>query len=62
MATVPRPNSKAVIDMLPKAWGSPISRSTIEPEALLPTRGYSCCRMMMTPIPLMKPDRTGYGM
>ena len=60
MAMVPSPSHSASSEM-PAATreGNSVIISIVITGDLSPTSGYSCCRMMMTPMPLIKPDRTG---
>ena len=59
---VPKPSRSAVTEM-PEATvaGKFATISTTSTGDLLPMIGYICCRIMITPIPLIKPERTGYG-
>ena len=59
-AMVPIPNSRAIILTLSaQALGKLSSMSSVLTGDFLPISGYICCSMMITPMPLIKPESTG---
>lgn len=40
-------------------WGNCVTILKTVAGDFFPMRGYICCRIMMMPIPLIKPDKTG---
>ena len=60
MTIVSNPNSRAAVDMPDdKAEAKFPIMSTTSTGDLSPSNGYICCSIMITPMPLMKPESTG---
>ena len=57
---VANPNRRAVAEIpLDTAVQKFAIMSTTRTGDFRPIRGYICCKIMITPIPLIKPDKTG---